>query len=348
MPVNFTPTDQELNLRKALIEACNKIADTDLERLIQTERLGLEVGFLSLAPLFQKTKLLYSTLAASNLDLLSERKLNELMQVAANTQLQLDQFRSFSASGNLTQERSNRIVNFTNQYEDTYAKISPVLGSSIGNAALRESAAAKALSEIQGVKEDVAKEAAQIMASVRETAKQAGIAEHAFLFKNEADNHNRLAIYWLIATGMLATITGIFAWVNYKMAYAALQLAITATPLPQGATAPVGTTSFTIQLALAKLIAFSLLLSAVVWSGRVYRAHRHNYVVNKHRQNALGTFDVFVKAASADDQTKNAVLLQATQCIFSPQSTGYLNAEKELDAASQVVEIVRNIPSSKS
>lgn len=64
------------------------------------------------------------------------------------------------------------------------------------------------------------------------------------------------------------------------------------------------------------------------------------------------TFDVFVKAASADDQTKNAVLLQATQCIFSPQSAGCLASEKEPEGSSQLVELVRmhlrNLYSSRS
>jgi hypothetical protein len=70
------------------------------------------------------------------------------------------------------------------------------------------------------------------------------------------------------------------------------------------------------------VIVFSLLLSGMLWVGRIYRAARHNYVVNKHRQNALRTFETFVK--SADPQIKSAVLLQTTGCIFTAQNTGYV------------------------
>jgi hypothetical protein len=84
-----------------------------------------------------------------------------------------------------------------------------------------------------------------------------------------------------------------------------------------------------------------MLLSASVWCGKSYRAYRHNAVVNRHRQNALATFEAFAKAAS-DAETKNAVLLQATQCIFSPQQTGYVSGEPET-AMPQVLEIVRNV-----
>jgi hypothetical protein len=46
-------------------------------------------------------------------------------------------------------------------------------------------------------------------------------------------------------------------------------------------------------------------------------------VVDQHRQNALSTFETFMKAAS-DEQMKNAVLLQATQAILTPQATDSL------------------------
>jgi hypothetical protein len=51
-----------------------------------------------------------------------------------------------------------------------------------------------------------------------------------------------------------------------------------------------------------------------------------------------------VKAA-VEDQAKDAVLIQATQCIFSPQQTGYVTGESEAGSIPQVLEIVRNLGS---
>jgi hypothetical protein len=79
----------------------------------------------------------------------------------------------------------------------------------------------------------------------------------------------------------------------------------------------------------------------MIWTGRIYRAYKHNAVVNRHRANALATFEAFAKAAS-DMETKNAVLLQATQCIFAPQQTGYVSGEPETTMP-PVLEIVRNL-----
>ena len=143
---------------------------------------------------------------------------------------------------------------------------------------------------------------------------------------------------------------GALAWINYSRTIGAFEAAVAQQSRADGASAASAARpgpSLTVQLALAKVIAFSILFSAVLWAGRIYRAHRHNYVVNKHRQNALSTFEAFAKA-SEDTPTKNAVLLQATQCIFSPQSTGYLPQEKEAEGSTQILEIIRGAASGKS
>ena len=67
-------------------------------------------------------------------------------------------------------------------------------------------------------------------------------------------------------------------------------------------------------------------------------------VVNGHRQNALTTFQTFVKAAGDEDkETKNAVLLEATRCIFSPMSTGYLGGDQETPNSSIVEVLTRTV-----
>jgi hypothetical protein len=78
----------------------------------------------------------------------------------------------------------------------------------------------------------------------------------------------------------------------------------------------------------------------------MYRSQWHNHVVNKHRQNALSTFETFVKAAS-DEQTKNAVLIQATQCIFSQQPTGFVAHDSDGAPSPQILEIVRGVVADK-
>ncbi|MFC1693182.1 hypothetical protein ACFL1R_06730 [Candidatus Latescibacterota bacterium] len=96
-----------------------------------------------------------------------------------------------------------------------------------------------------------------------------------------------------------------------------------------------------IQFGIAKLVIFSVLYTATLWIGKIYKSQWHNYIVNKHRQNALSSFETFVEATS-DEQTKNAVLLQATNSIFSPQNSGFIPGT-EHSTSPQILEIIRGV-----
>lgn len=344
MPI--TPTAQETGLRQSLIKSALEIANRDIEALVQTTRFG-EQGFGFIRPLFEKIKSLFKSLAEADFELASEAKLAALHTVIGDLQTRLAQITGYSPTGNASL-RNSLANDLMASYDRAYDAISVVLAVSRREIVSSEAEAASILETLREQEQIAKREIGATIASVREVAKETGIAAHAKLFKDEADKHNTMSKWWLGVTASLALLTGFFAWYNYNKVFDALQAAVSAPPLPQGASPPIGTTALAIQFAVAKLIGFSILFSAVVWAGRVYRAHRHNVVVNRHRQNAMGTFEVFVKAASADDQTKNAVLLQATQCIFSPQSTGYLGAEKEPEGVSQLVEVIRSLPTSKA
>ena len=93
------------------------------------------------------------------------------------------------------------------------------------------------------------------------------------------------------------------------------------------------------------LIVFCLIF-ALIWAAKNYGATRHNYVVNKHHNNALGSFQAFATSA-ADAQTKSAVLIQATQSIFTPRASGYVKSDGENSPSSPIVEILRSTGVSK-
>jgi hypothetical protein len=87
-----------------------------------------------------------------------------------------------------------------------------------------------------------------------------------------------------------------------------------------------------------------VLLFGLAFSGRQFVASRHNETVNRHRQNALQTFETFVQGAG-DPETKDAVLMEATRSIFASQPTGFLRNEGERDSPSTAIEVVRKITS---
>ena len=134
------------------------------------------------------------------------------------------------------------------------------------------------------------------------------IERQARFFSDEAAGHKRQAGYWLAAT-ILSLValgcTGYWTLLN---------------PIDFG-----DNISLIAQAIFGRAIIFGALGSAIFMCARNYRSHRHNAVVNKHRENALKTYQAFLKEADEfkDPATKAIVLDYAAKCIYAPQETGY-------------------------
>lgn len=88
------------------------------------------------------------------------------------------------------------------------------------------------------------------------------------------------------------------------------------------------------------MLIFSVMAYMLFLSAKNFLNHKHNAIVNKHRQNALMTHSALVES-SGDDGVRDAVLLQASSCIFSPQPTGYTSgSDNELSNQKSMVEIL--------
>lgn len=76
-------------------------------------------------------------------------------------------------------------------------------------------------------------------------------------------------------------------------------------------------------------------------ASRIYKALKHQITVNKHRANALKTFQAFVKAAS-NDNTRDAVLIETTRSIFANSPSGYLDTtDASSDSNTKILEIIK-------
>ena len=196
--------------------------------------------------------------------------------------------------------------------------------------AMRE-AANSALSEAKTGLEKQLIEAQNIVAAIKDTSGIAGVSRHTGIFENEANQHNRMAGRWLVAVVVLGVITGAFSGLSLVQLLFPSWLGLVGSTTVD--------TANTLQLVVSKIIVFSLLYVATLWASRNYKAHRHNTVANKHRQNALATFESFV-VATQNDATRDAVLLRATEAIFSHGYSGYSAVESD-SSHPQIIEVLR-------
>ncbi|HOV19378.1 MAG TPA: hypothetical protein PLK10_08095, partial [Ottowia sp.] len=180
---------------------------------------------------------------------------------------------------------------------------------------------------VEGTKKDIEqrrREIGDIIIAAREAAASVGVAHFTVDFNAEADAQDLSAEKWLKTTAGLAAVTIL----------AALLLAF----IP---VAPEATTPQVIQLFTSKVVILGLLFTATIWCGRLYKAARHQGAINKHRANALKTFQAFTKAAS-DDAARNAVLMETTKSIFAITPSGYLENESAPDGGLKIVEVVKH------
>ena len=324
---------------RALLEQLKAI---DADSLDRVDELGQALSFKDGQPFFQRALRLFRDLEEASLDALPSQILQTLLTHAQDANNLFTEIQGFSLQAhpqNPTQARDDLINAIRDSYDSWFYQISPIIAYSVRKGTDFERLEREAREQVSHIEQiqtklqeqgkEIVAEIQEILEQVRRAAQEVGVAQHAVHFKSEADRHKVAAGKWLQAVQLIAGITAFLTVVNVVLAvgwYRSLSL----------------TTAETIQLAIAKVILFSLLFSALVWVGRVYRSHQHNFVVNQHRQNALTSFETFAEAAQ-DEQTKSAVLLQATNCIFAPQASGYADSSAEAPGTPQVMEIIRNM-----
>jgi hypothetical protein len=331
---------EEEAARDKLKGILNELNAINPAELVRDKELGPGLSFEPGVIFFSRTLRLFRALSEADLQDISFQKITQTLQFATETRDQFRRITDFSLQkypNNPIGTRDEIINQIRDWYDRVFEILAPIVaftvrkGTDFERLEEQAKAALKRIDAFSGDQEQALQKARsnaeQLVEEVRRIAQESGVSQHAIYFKQEADEHQTGANRWLQATIWLALTTTLLG-VVFVVIY--LYRVTNLTPTQN------------LQVLIPKILVFSVLFSATIWAGRTYRAHRHNAVINRHRQNALSTFQTFAKAAS-DDQTKNAVLLQATQCIFSPQQTGYISGEVEAGAVPQVLEIIRNL-----
>lgn len=304
------------------------------------EDLGI-YGFSRSASLVDNVlRFLREIIAPIELSLLPDAALEEVKAQVAILSKRLQALVIFAPGQSYSDSfdrRDSLILELDAAYNAAFRKLAPfiaVIGYTSGSGKAAEADVAAKRREL----DQLLREVRGLEAKAREIMQAGGIAAHAAIFAEAAAAHQEAAHRWLTATVALAVATAaaacasIWSIFRFQLQYAALPLSLLA------------------QLTIGKLVAISLLFSALVWTGRMYRTHRHNEVVHRHRQHALSSFEAFVKSTE-DPAVRTAILLQATHSIFAPATTGYTDEESDMAAsgagAIQLGDIIRRMMDAK-
>ena len=294
----------------------------DASSLARKEELGEAYHFEEAVEPVRNLIDLYKRLSVTALEYFSDEILEQIEQQAQQDNNSLKRILDFDASTDSTEQRNHLIDKVRKAYDTALKNLNPYIADSLHRSAGYQKLESEARATMQSIEDELA----DLTNKLREFSAEKGVSQQAIYFKKESEHHDKKAGWWLFGvlifaiTLVLYTIGGLFLHkipdLEPKTIYDAIQLTI------------------------SKILIFSTVAYLLFLSARNFLNHKHNAIINKHRLNALLTYQALVEA-SGDAGVRDAVLLQASSCIFSPQSTGYAAGhETDISRQKSLVEIL--------
>ena len=249
-------------------------------------------------------------------------------------EMHTDLLQNISDSCNSAKEPLGRTIAYLSSRKAAQlaAEVNATVATAVGRLETETNRAEEINNEAQKKQAAMQQEFDGLKIEVENKLAEKPISQYKTIFANQAKEHHKRAWDWLkMAGGATAMFFVAFA----------------------GLTIWLGSEGSGLTGTLQNLFTKGFVLSPIyVWLNRSiknYTAQKHLEVINTHRQNALETFDTFVAAAGDNRETRDAVLLSATEAIFDANQTGYLSTKSSgSDSRSPIQQVIREIIPDKS
>lgn len=306
------------NLSEA-IESLGRIQQFDAKSIGREADLGKQLNFTEAIPFAGFIIDLYKRIPLDILNDFSDSHLNIIKNQSLADFNSLEKILGFDATAaNAAVTRTQLINSLAVRRDQLFDQIWQYIAYGVAKNTDASLVEVQARGMIQSIKDQAEKltkqlgksqeEANTALEAIRAVAAEQGVSQQAAHFKSEADQQEILAGNWLTKTYWFAGGVGAYAFLSlfiYKWDFIK----------PEG-------DAELLQLISSKILIFAVLAYMLILSARNYATHKHNAVVNRHRQNALLTYRSLIEAAG-EKGTEDIVLAHAASCIFAPQETGF-------------------------
>ena len=291
------------------------------EILPRIEELGKEVNFAEAQQPAERLIDLYKRISTEALKDFPDNMLKQI-QDRANTDFALfNQILEFKFQGqaNPEQTKTQYISQIVSSYQTTFGILRDIISYSACRTTDFRLIEQEARGVFQGIRDEATKVTSQlekskqdgdrILEKIRKVAAEQGVSQQAIYFKDESALHNTESDSWkkwTIGAAILLVLVSVSFLFLHKWDFISPKDKYEA-----------------IQFIASKVFVFATLSYLLYMCGKNFLAHKHNAILNKHRQNALMTYQAITDAAKSPEG-KEIVLAQAAYCMFSPQDTGYI------------------------
>lgn len=271
-----------------------------------------------------------------NLLSLSSQSVDEVWSILSQFYEQAQSIKDFNVSGDNLEDRyaslSRSISSFCNNAKSTLILIISYLKSmqvEIFNTQF-ETLRDDAENKLTKINNDIASKQQvleDLTLQIRNRLAETVITPYAEVFNNQANKHQVGVKRWFWGTiGLAGLFAGIFFWVWHAIKPSE------------------DVVSAILQNFFIKGFLLSLFYMLINRSIRNYAAEKHLEIVNRHRQNALATFEAFAEASGDNQETRDRVLLAATDAIFDANQSGYLSPKAtRSDNPSSIRNVIRAV-----
>lgn len=306
-------------------EALDRVQQFDVTSLSREDDLGKQMSFSEAVAPAEALINIYKRIPLTALEDFSDTQLNA---IGSQAQADFNVFQQILDFNSQVADASNIRINILStlkaRRDQLFDQLWQYVAYSVARITDTSLLETQARATIQSIKDQSAKLTEQLnsakvdadnaLAAIRAVASEQGVSQQASYFKQEVEDQETLAATWLNFTYRFAVAVGVFAVLSlflHKLAWIKPE-----------------STAEMFQLISSKLLIFAVLGYLLLMASRNYTTHKHNAVVNRHRQNALLTYRALVEA-SAGKGTEDIVLAHAASCIFSPQETGFAHGKGE-------------------
>ncbi|WP_425667724.1 hypothetical protein ACPUEJ_24050 (plasmid) [Vibrio tubiashii] len=322
-------------------ESFERMQSFDAQTLARSSELGQHFDFSKAVEPAAKVIRLYRQLSLSALDDFPDSMLSQLKSQSDADYSRFEQALDFQPNNidNPSGNRDSIISQIEDAYGGAFNRLYPFISYGVSKSVDFQRMENDARAMLQSVKDNAGKitedlalhqeQAQDVLADVRKVAAEQGVSQQAIYFKDEAEVHEKAAEYWKTKTIHAAIALGIYAFCTlfiHKIAWFKPEDSLQA-----------------VQLITSKVLIFGVIAYLLFLAAKNFLSHKHNAIVNKHRQNALMTYKALTDAA-ASEETKDIVLNHAASCIFSPQDTGYIKNESSSSQQSAGRSIIELLP----
>jgi len=297
------------------------LQELDVGTLVRENDLGIKFNFAGAVAPATRLISLFRNIPLKVLDDLPPASLTSIKQVGEAVMSYFKRINDFTIDNvqNPGQVRAQILAELPGYYEGTafptlfpYISYGAARTADLGRLETEGRDAIAAIgSQTAALQQEIkagAAEAKKMLEDIRAVAAEQGVSQEASYFRQEADRHETESKSWRTATIWLAVALGVYAFLTM------FTNNIPALHPKDGVESS--------QIIAGKVLFFIVLAYMLLLSARNFLSHVHNGIVNRHRQNALLTYNALVNAGGTS-ATKDVVLGYAASCIYAPQETGY-------------------------